>query len=85
MGRLPFEAISYAGHIVVLNTGYYTREPQELSVVNSATGSIVRVLRLNSMFPSVVAGADGDLYVSGGFGQIMYRLNTKCIRPPKNS
>jgi YVTN family beta-propeller protein len=75
VGRLPFEAISYANRIVVLNTGYYSREPQEVSVVNPETGSVVRVLRLNSMFPSAVAGADGDLYISGGFDQKVYRFN----------
>jgi YVTN family beta-propeller protein len=76
VGRLPYEAVPFAGRLVVLNTGYYTKEPQELSVVDPATGQVSKTVRLNSLFPSAQVSADGnDLYVSGGFDQKIYRLD----------
>jgi hypothetical protein len=32
-------------------------------------------LKINSLFPSAVVGPDGDLYISGGFDQKIYRVN----------
>ncbi|MFN2453717.1 MAG: bifunctional YncE family protein/alkaline phosphatase family protein [Pyrinomonadaceae bacterium] len=76
LGRFPHEAVAYAGHVVVLNTGYYRNpEQQEISVVDPKSGQVVKVLRLTSMFPSAQAGLDGDLYISGGFDQKVYRIN----------
>ncbi|MCA1621902.1 MAG: hypothetical protein LC795_22030 [Acidobacteria bacterium] len=75
LGRLPYEAVPFAGRLVVLNTGYYSREPQEVSVVNPASGSVEKTVRLNSMFPSATEGPGGDLYVSGGFDSKVYRLD----------
>src|SRR5947209_6048591 len=75
VGRLPYEAVPFNGHLVVLNAGYYTREPQELSVVDTATGRVEKTVRLNSIFPSATVGPGGDLYVSGGFDGKVYRLN----------
>jgi YVTN family beta-propeller protein len=75
LGRLPYEAVPFAGRLVVLNTGYYTREPQELSVVDTASGRVEKTVRLNSIFPSASAGPGGDLYVSGGFDSKVYRLD----------
>ena len=75
LGRLPYEAVPFAGRLAVLNTGYYTREPQELSVVDAASGRVEKTVRLNSMFPSAVVGPGGDLYVSGGFDSKVYRLD----------
>src|SRR4051812_48124034 len=75
VGRLPYEAIPFAGRLVVLNTGYYTKEPQEVSVVDVGSGQVVKTLRLNSLFPSAEVGPDGDLYVSGGFDQKIFRVN----------
>ncbi len=75
LGRLPYEAVPFAGRLVVLNTGYYTREPQELSVVDAASGSVEKTVRLNSMFPSAAEGPGGDLYVSGGFDSKVYRID----------
>src|SRR5262249_43138378 len=34
VGRLPYEAIPFAGKLVVLDTGYYYKEPQQVSVVD---------------------------------------------------
>src|ERR1043165_440692 len=51
VGRLPYEAIPFAGRLVILNTGYYSREPQEVSVVDVASSQVVKTLRLNSLFP----------------------------------
>jgi YVTN family beta-propeller protein len=83
VGRLPYEAVSFAGRVVVLDTGYYTDslthnpqdKPQEISVVDAATGQVVKTLRPNSIFPSAVAGPAGDLYVSGGFDGKVLRLD----------
>ena len=57
VGRLPEEAVFYKGQIVVLNTGYYKkggpkepREPQEISIVDPASGKAVRVLPLAPCF-----------------------------------
>ncbi|MDX6694581.1 MAG: hypothetical protein QOF02_2184 [Blastocatellia bacterium] len=75
VGRFPYEAVAYAGHVVVLNTGYYRDEPQEVSVVNTESGRVVKTLRLNSLFPSAQVGVDGDLYISGGYDRKVYRVN----------
>ncbi|HYX41537.1 MAG TPA: hypothetical protein VE821_07560, partial [Pyrinomonadaceae bacterium] len=87
VGRLPYEAVPFAGRLVVLNTGYYTKEPQEISVVDTASGQVVKTIRPKpspspspgvpgSLFPSAQVSADGnDLYVSGGFDQKVYRLD----------
>ncbi|MDT5158662.1 MAG: hypothetical protein QOH51_3019 [Acidobacteriota bacterium] len=75
LGRLPYEAVPFAGRLVVLNTGYYTRQPQELSVVDTVSGRVEKTVRLNSIFPSAVEGPGGDLYVSGGFDSKVYRLD----------
>ncbi|HEX8558173.1 MAG TPA: bifunctional YncE family protein/alkaline phosphatase family protein [Pyrinomonadaceae bacterium] len=77
LGRLPYEAVEFAGRLVVLNTGYYSREPQELSVVDAAAGRVEKTVRLNSMFPSAAVGPGGDLYVSGGFDSKVYRLDRR--------
>ena len=83
VGRLPYEAVSFAGRVVVLDTGYYSDslthnpqdKPQEISVVDAATGQVVKTLRPNSIFPSAVVGPAGDLYVSGGFDGKVLRLD----------
>lgn len=75
VGRLPFEAIFFAGKLVVLNTGYYYQEPQEVSIVDLPSAQVVKTLRINSLFPSAVVGADGNLYLSGGYDQKVYRVN----------
>lgn len=77
VGRFPCEVTAYAGQIVVLNTGYYSKEPQEVSIVSPDYRQVVKVLRLPSLFPSAQAGPDGDLYISGGVGQKIYRFNRR--------
>lgn len=74
VGRLPYEAVPYADKLVVLNTGYY-KGPQEVSVVDPKQGKVVKTLQFKSLFPSARQGLDGDLYISGGFDQKVYRLN----------
>ncbi|MBV8859376.1 MAG: bifunctional YncE family protein/alkaline phosphatase family protein [Acidobacteria bacterium] len=83
LGRLPYEAVPFAGRLVVLNTGYYGGAAQEISVVDTASGQVVKTLRPKpsppdapgSIFPSAAVGADGDLYVSGGFDSKVFRIN----------
>jgi len=78
VGRLPYEAIFFAGKLVVLNTGYYypkDKEAQEVSIVDVATAQVVKTLRINSLFPSALVGTDGNLYLSGGYDQKVYRVN----------
>jgi YVTN family beta-propeller protein len=79
VGRLPEEAVFYNEHIVVLNTGYYWKgmEPQEISIVDPASREVKKVLHPGSLFPCAVAGLDGDLYISGGYDQVVYRYNNK--------
>ena len=75
VGRLPYEALPFAGKLVVLDTGNYYREPQEVSVVDTERGQVVKTLKINSLFPSAVVGLDGDLYISGGFDQKIFRVD----------
>ena len=75
VGRLPYEMVQFAGKIVVLNTGYYYQEPQEVSIVDSQNARVIKTLKFNSLFPSAAVGIDGDLYISGGFDQKVYRVD----------
>src|SRR5262245_20497517 len=75
VGRLPYEAVPFAGKLVVLNTGHYYKEPQEVSVVDTDSGTVEKTLKINSLFPSAVVGPDADLYISGGFDQKVFRID----------
>ncbi|HVF45313.1 MAG TPA: alkaline phosphatase family protein [Pyrinomonadaceae bacterium] len=90
LGRLPYEAVPFAGRLVVLNNGYYSGAAQEISVVDTASGQVVKTLRPKyvppekpglpsaapgSLFPSAAVGPGGDLYVSGGFDSKVLRIN----------
>ncbi len=75
VGRLPMEAVAFGGQIVVLNTGYYNKEPQEISVVNSNSRQVVKILRVPALYPGAAVGMDDDLYVSGGISQKVFRFN----------
>ncbi len=75
VGRLPYEAVAFAGKLVVLDTGYYYKEPQEVSIVDTQSGRVEKTLKIKSLFPSAIVGADGDLYISGGFDQKVFRVD----------
>ncbi len=75
VGRLPYAATPYAGKLLVLNTGYYENAPQEISVVDPASGTITSILHFDSLFPSAAAAPEGDLYVSGGWSKQVYRID----------
>jgi YVTN family beta-propeller protein len=75
VGRLPYEAVLFAGKLVVLNTGYYYREPQVVSIIDPQTTQVIKTITLNSLFPSAQVGLDGDLYISGGFDEKVLRLD----------
>lgn len=75
LGRLPYEAILYRERLVVLNTGYYGKEPQTVSIIDLKTNQVVKTLPFKSLFPSATLGQDGDLYISGGFERKVYRVN----------
>lgn len=75
VGKLPYEAIPFVGKLVVLDTGYYYKDPQEVSVVNTQSGQVEKTLKINSLFPSAVVGPDDDLYISGGFDQKVFRVD----------
>lgn len=78
VGRLPYEVVPFAGQLVVLNTGYYARDQQqEVSVVDPATARVTRTLKFHTLFPSAQVGGDGDLYLSGGFDEKVYRVNSR--------
>ncbi|WP_287131238.1 alkaline phosphatase family protein [Candidatus Cyanaurora vandensis] len=76
VGRLPFAAVNYAGYAVVVNSGY-AGESQDLSVVDTSTGQVFKTVPVATLFPSAGAGLDGDLYVSGGISQKIYRFNSQ--------
>ncbi len=84
-GRLPFEAVAFAGRVVVLNTGYYPGEPQPLTVIDPRPGvpavARVRTLPVGALYPAArvaerSAGGDGALYVSGGDDRAVWRVDT---------
>src|SRR2546430_1218400 len=58
LGRLPYEAVPFNGRLVVINAGYYTREAQEMSVVDTASGRVVKTLRPKPSPP----GTPGSLF-----------------------
>lgn len=75
LGKLPYEGILYANHLVVLNTGFYGKNPQEVSIIDPKTQKLVKTIPIPSLFPSAIIGEDKDLYISGGFDQKIYRFN----------
>jgi len=75
VGRLPYEAIWYQEKLVVINSGFYGKDPQEVSIVNTQNSKIEQTLKFPSLFPSAAVGLDGDLYISGGNERKIYRLN----------
>jgi hypothetical protein len=75
VGHLPYEAVFFAGRLVVLNNGYYYKEPHDVSIVDPSSAQVVKTLKLNSLFPSAQIGLDGDLYISGGFDEKVFRVN----------
>jgi YVTN family beta-propeller protein len=78
VGRFPYEAIAYAGHVVVLNTGYYSgKDKPEVSVVDPVNDQVTQTLHFEALFPSAQVGADGDLYLSGGISKQVYRVNSR--------
>ncbi len=85
VGRLPYEMVQFEGKLVVLDTGYYYQEPQAVSIVDPQSGQVIKTIRLNSLFPSAAVGFDGDLYISGGFDEKVYRVdrNFEVVREYK--
>src|SRR5438445_6850184 len=78
VGKLPFEAVMFAGKLVALNTGYYypkDKEPQEVSIVDPNSKRVIKTLKIKSLFPSAVVNLDGDLYISGGYDEKVYRVD----------
>jgi DNA-binding beta-propeller fold protein YncE len=77
LGRLPYEAISFGGRVVVLNTGYYLQglEEPEVSVVDIARPRVTRTVRVASLYPSAAVSPNGNLYVSGGSSDSVFQLD----------
>src|SRR5438128_240124 len=78
VGKLPFEAVMFAGKLVVLNAGYYypkDKEPQEVSIVDTNSKRVIKTLKIRSLFLSAVVNLDGDLYISGGYAEKVYRVD----------
>ena len=75
VGRLPFEGVVFRDRLVVLNAGHTGKNPQTVSVLDPASGQVVRTLAIPALYPSAVVGADGDLYISGGFGRRLHRYD----------
>lgn len=80
VGRLPCEAVAYRGRIVVLNNGYYTdNEKPEVDLVDPATERVVAILHFPSLYPAAVVSPSGDLLISGGYSQRVYRVNREFM------
>ena len=77
LGRLPYEAISFADRVVVLNTGYYPQglDDPEVSIVDPARLRVTRTLRLASLYPSATVSPNGNLYLSGGSSDSVFQLD----------
>jgi YVTN family beta-propeller protein len=71
--------------LVVLNNGYYYEEPHDVSVIDPRSAQLIKTLKVNSLFPSAQVGLDGDLYISGGFDEKIFRLDKefKVVREYK--
>lgn len=54
VGKLPFEAVQFGSSVVVINSGYST--DQSISVVDPATGNLLKTLSVSNLFPSAVEG-----------------------------
>ena len=77
LGRLPYEAVPFAGRLVVLNNGYYPNglEDPEVSIVDVAGPRLVRTLRVGSLYPSAAVSPNGNLYLSGGSSDSVFQLD----------
>ena len=77
LGRLPYEAVTFGGRVVVLNTGYYPQgfEDPEVSIVDIARPRVTRTLRVASLYPSAAASPNGNLYVSGGSSDSVFQID----------
>ena len=75
VGRLPYGALMYQGRLVVINSGYTGKDPQTLSVIKPDSGRLERTIPIQNLYPSGAVGVDGDLYLSGGFGREILRLD----------
>jgi hypothetical protein len=77
LGRLPYEAVTFAGRVVVLNTGYYAQgfEDPEVSIVDIVRPRVTRTLRVASLYPSAAASPNGNLYVSGGSSDSVFQID----------
>jgi DNA-binding beta-propeller fold protein YncE len=77
LGRLPYEAVPFAGRIVVLNNGWYPlgAEDPEVSIVDPVGPRVTRTLRLGSLYPSATVSPNGSLYISGGSSDSVFQID----------
>jgi len=77
LGRLPYEAVSFGGRVVVLNNGYYLQglEDPEISIVDIARPRVAQTRRVASLYPSATASPNGNLYVSGGSSDSVFQID----------
>jgi DNA-binding beta-propeller fold protein YncE len=81
LGRLPYEAVSFGGRVVVLNTGYYPQglEEPEISIVDPVGPRVRRTLRVASLYPSASVSPNGNLYVSGGSSDSVFQIDRQFL------
>jgi DNA-binding beta-propeller fold protein YncE len=81
LGRLPYEAVSFGGRVVVLNTGYYPQglEEPEISIVDLVGPRVRRTLRVASLYPSASVSPNGNLYVSGGSSDSVFQIDRQFL------
>jgi len=77
LGRLPYEAVPFAGRLVVLNNGWYPNgiEEPEISIVDVGRGLVTKTLRVASLYPSAATSPNGNLYVSGGSSDSVFQID----------
>jgi len=77
LGRMPYEAVSFGGRVVVLNNGYYPQglEDPEISIVDVVGPRVTRTLRVASLYPSASVSPNGNLYVSGGSSDSVFQID----------
>lgn len=79
VGRMPYDAVHFAGRLLVLNGGYYLAESEqpEITVVDPERQLIVKTLRVSSLYPSAAALPGGNLYVSGGSSDSLFEIDRR--------
>ena len=75
VGTFPFAAALYGNKIVTVDSGY-SSSTQTVSVVDPTSGTTINTLTFQNLFPSLTPALGGDLLISGGQSNLIYRYNS---------